>query len=91
MVAGISGITDRLALGRNWQARRTSGPAFTRDSRRASAGAATGCDSKPALTRTRQVEQRPRPPHTEVWAMPAWRLHSSTEKPRGMLTVMPPG
>ena len=51
-----------------------------------SAGAGGASRSRPSETRTRQVEQRPRPPQTEACGIPAQRLASRIEKPRG--TVM---
>ena len=46
---------------------------------------------RPAPTRMRQVEQRPRPPHTEACGMPAARLASSTLVPGLIATVVPSG
>jgi hypothetical protein len=39
----------------------------------------------------RQVEQRPRPPHTEACGMPAIRLASNTDTPRTIWTTRPLG
>src|SRR5438477_502355 len=52
---------------------------------------AGGCCSSPSTMRMRQVEQRPRPPHTEACGMRAERLASSTVMPRGMRTSRPSG
>ena len=54
-----------------------------------SSAAAPGQASSPALTRTRQVEQRARPPHIEACGRWKPRLASSTDQPRGTRTVRP--
>ena len=46
-----------------------------------------GSVSRPAPMRVRQVEQRPRPPHTEACGMPPMRLISSTLRPVGADTI----
>ncbi len=40
----------------------------------------------PSTSRTRQVEQRARPPHTAAWGMRASRAASSTDDPAGTCT-----
>ena len=71
-------MTDRSAAGRSWQARRTSGAAPILRSTTCSSALAAGRERKPRVTRTRQVEQRPRPPQTEAWGMAPKRLTSSS-------------
>ena len=75
--------------GRNWQASRTSAGAPIRSSVARSSRSAGGQTSSPAVTRTRQVEQRARPPHIEACGMWKLRLASSTVQPRGTRTVRP--
>ena len=70
---------------------RTSGAAPTRASTRRSPSLGGGRSESPLATRTRQVEQRPRPPQTEACGMPANRLASRIEKPRGAVTTRAPG
>ena len=57
---------------------RTEGGAPIRDRSRCSSGPGGGSASPPAITSTRQVEQRPLPPQTEACGMPPQRLASST-------------
>ena len=73
------------------QAKRTFGGAPTQLSTRSSSLVVMGSDSTPRVMRTRQVEQRPRPPHTEAWGMPAERLTSRTVSPGGTRTCRPFG
>jgi hypothetical protein len=54
-----------------------------------SSAAAVGQNSVPTVTRTRQVEQRARPPHIEACGRWKARLASSTLQPRGTRTVRP--
>ena len=86
-----SGVTDSGATGRSWQASRTDGGAFMRASTACSVALGGGRTSAPSVTRMRQVEQRPRPPHSAAWGMPLPRLASRTEVPRGTVTARPPG
>ena len=58
---------------------------------RASSGAGGGRCSAPSPRRTRQVEHRPRPPHTEACGTPAARLASSTLIPGSIDTLTPSG
>ena len=48
-----------------------------------------GQNSSPLVTRTRQVEQRARPPHIAACGRWKLRLASSTDQPRGTRTVRP--
>ena len=88
---GKSGQTLTSATGLSWQARRTARSAPSRASTRASTGACGGRRSRPSSTRTRQVEQRARPPQSEACGIPARRLASSTLSPLGMRTDRPSG
>ena len=47
--------------------------------------------ARPSAIRTRQVEQRPRPPQTEAWGMPAPRLASRMVVPSTAATRLPSG
>jgi hypothetical protein len=78
MAECTSGTTARSLSGLIWQASRTDGGAPMRDSSRCSSGPGGGKLSPPAITSTRQVEQRPRPPQTEACGMPPQRLASRT-------------
>ena len=89
-VGGSTGTTATFAVGRVWQARRTLGGAPTRSSTLRSASLAGGSRSSPSEMRTRQVEQRPRPPQTEACGMPADRLASRIVVP-GWIVDRPPG
>ena len=53
----------------------------------ATSGAGGGMPSFDPSTLMRQVEQRPRPPHTEACGMPAIRLASNTVTPRTIWTT----
>jgi hypothetical protein len=64
--------------------------ASTRRSSAEGGGRASAPAWAPAI-RTRQVEQRPRPPHTDACGIPRARLASSTLVPRGTATTRPPG
>src|ERR1700730_15330612 len=75
--------------GRNWQARRISGAAPIRSSVARWSVPAAGQESSPAVTRTRQVEQRALPPHMEAWGRWKLRLASNTDQPPGARTVRP--
>ena len=68
----------------------TPGGAEMRASTRASLASGGGRCSAPCPTRTRQVEQRPRPPQTEAWGILFMRLISSSVRPRGTATALPP-
>ena len=89
--AGSSGTTARSWVGRTWQASRIAGVAPIRASTRASPAAGGGRCSTPCVTRMRQVEQRPRPPHTAACGMPPARLASSRLVPGLIATVVPSG
>jgi hypothetical protein len=86
-----TGDTVRSRAGRSWQARRTPGLARIRSSVAASAAPGAGWSSAPSRIRTRQVEQRPRPPQMDTCGTPPIRLASSTLKPRGIATARPSG
>jgi hypothetical protein len=88
---GSSGWMVTAPVGRVWQASRTPGAAWMRASTRCSSSIGGGNDSAPSITRTRQVEQRLRPPHTAAWGMPPMRLASSKVVPGWMTTRLPSG
>ena len=67
----------------------TPAGAPTRSSTRCSSGEDGGSWSAPSPSRTRQVEQRPRPPHTEGCGMPSARSISSTVAPARMVMIRP--
>ena len=77
-IGGSNGVTSTAPRGRSMQARRILGRAPIRRSTRSSFGEGGSVLWISPRTRTRQVEQRPRPPHTEACGMPAMRLASST-------------
>ena len=86
---GSSGVTATSRVGRIWQARRTLGGAWMRPSACASRRPGGGRWSSPSLTRTRQVVQRARPPHTEACGMPSSRIASSRLRPTGATITRP--
>ena len=88
---GSNGWMVTAPVGRAWQARRTPGAAWMRASTRCSSSSGGGRASAPSITRTRQVEQRLRPPQTEAWGMPPMRLASSRLVPGWMTTRLPSG
>ncbi len=83
-------MTTRLAVGRIWQASRTFGGALMLPSVTLSGNVAAGSALPPLSMRTRQVEQRARPPHTEACGTFIMRLISSSVGPGGTLMVGPP-
>ena len=76
--------------GRTWQARRTFGGAAMLASVTASGNPGGFSGVSLSSMRTRQVEQRARPPHTEACGMRFMRLISSSVGPNGTRTVGPP-
>jgi hypothetical protein len=86
---GISGRTLRAWSGRIWQASRTPGGASILVSAACSTGFGGASLSAPSMTSTRQVVQRPRPPHTEACGTPAARLISRSVAPGTPRTVRP--
>ena len=87
---GKSSVTLRSPLGRVWQASRTPSGALMRSSTRISSSDGGSRAFSSASTRTRQVEQRPRPPQTEAWGLPAARLISKIELPGAAVTLRAP-
>src|ERR1700722_7894932 len=81
------GTSAMSRVGRSWQASLTPGAACTRSSTACSAALGTGSPTTSPRTRMRQVEQRPRPPHTCACGILLMRLASSTLKPRATRIV----
>src|SRR4030088_408071 len=75
-----SGSNSRSACGRIWPAKRTPTGLPIRSSVRASIGPGGASCSAPLVTRTRQVEKRPRPPQTDAWGIPGQQLAPKTAK-----------
>ena len=82
---------ERSWFGRIWQPSRTSAGALIRASVARSPASGGGWPSSPSVMRTRQVEQRPRPPQTATCGIPAERLASSSENPRATEMLRPSG
>src|SRR5215831_7619781 len=69
-----SGSTAISAFGLSWHARRTDGGAPIRFSVTRSTGLGAARRRALSTMRTLQVEQRPRPPHTDACGIPVQRL-----------------